>query len=78
MKNLPPEVAIQHFLHYLSNECNAQVSKIQQENVDVEKRLAMILKVYHHAITNLAYLQNVNTAAIYPAQEFYTYMIRYI
>lgn len=61
---MAPEKEIQYFLHYLSNVCNEQMHKIQKENTNVEQRLAILLTVYHHAISKIAILQTVNTDVI--------------
>jgi hypothetical protein len=78
MKNLPPEVAIQHFMQNLSDKCSARALEIQAENRNVEKRLAMLLTLYHHAITKLSKLQQVNSTAIKHGQTFYINLIKHI
>jgi hypothetical protein len=75
---MEPEKEIQHFLHYLSNVCNEQMHKIQEENVNVEKRLATLLSVYHHAISKIAILQTVNTDVIQSCTGNYILSIRHI
>ena len=72
------EKAIQHFLHYLSNTCNEQMHKIQEENINVEQRLVTLLTVYHHAISKIAMLQTVNADVIQSCVPTYIMSIKHV
>lgn len=75
---MEPEKEIQHFLHYLSNTCNEQMHKIQEENTNVEQRLATLLAVYHHAISKIAMLQTVNADVIRSCTPVYIMSIKHV
>jgi len=75
---MEPEKAIQHFLHHLSNTCNEQMHKIQEENINVEQRLATLLTVYHHAISKIAILQTVNADVIQSCGPTYIMSIKHV
>jgi hypothetical protein len=75
---MKPEKAIQHFLHYLSSTCNEQMHKIQEENINVEQRLATLLTVYHHTISKIAMLQTVNADVIQSCAPAYIVSIKHV
>lgn len=75
---MEPEKDIRYFLHYLSTVCNQQMVAIQQENRDVEQRLAVLLNIYHHAISKIALLQTVNADVIKSCTGTYIVSIQYV